>query len=179
MKKFLFLACALIVLTGCSTIDKLLLHKSDDVQTLVSEVPRFVVKADGTISTNAGPVSRVEVSPSGDRIEFVTVETKQTNSVYEPNSKAVTAIQTGRAIGGLIPGWGGIIDGLGGIAIAGLTWYARKKNDHASAASILIEGIEKTAGSEAVKATVQDLALKAGKSDLVHGLVQKVTGGKI
>lgn len=177
MKKLIPYLAVLILFTGCGTIDKLLLKKSDDVQTLVSEVPRLVVKADGTISTNAGPVSRVEVSPSGDLIEFVTREQKVTNSTYTPRISEST-ISAARAGASLIPGYGSIIDlALGGLS-AGLLWYARKKNEHAGAAAILIEGIEKTAGSDAVKATVQELALKAGKSDLVHGLVQKITAAK-
>jgi hypothetical protein len=98
---------------------------------------------------------------------------------YTPNTTLVSGITTARELSPLAPApFGWILDGVGGLALAGLTLYAKKKNGQLSTAQAIagavISGVE-AAGHAETKAAIQKASADAGIAAPLASLVQSLT----
>jgi hypothetical protein len=108
----------------------------------------------------------------------VTGELTPATTNFAPNPTLVSGIETARQLSPLAPApFGWIIDGVGGLALAGLGLYAKRKsgqfNTAQAIAGAVVAGVE-AAGHAETKAAIAKESSKAGVAAALDTLVQNI-----
>ena len=179
MKKYLlltFFGC--VCLAGCGSVAGIFTPvTTNTVSTAVTKETNFVRQ-----TTEKNGVAITQTTPE---VTFVTNKITNIVTIGYTVAQAVTNdLATAQAVVSAtapVNPYAGIIEGVLGVAAAGLAWFARLKTQqaasHLSVAQTIIAGIENAepAAAAIVKASVASTALSQGTSTKVNNIVQAAT----